>query len=64
MIDETEGMPSSSTYRHRFGTLDSAYRLIGFDPCRDNRYIEINRHLRRLYPEIVEGAIRRIKEFA
>lgn len=29
---------------------------------RDFRYIEINRQLRKLYPEIVEGAIRRIQE--
>ncbi len=29
IIDETEGMPSSSAYRHRFGSLVSAYQLIG-----------------------------------
>lgn len=63
MIDESEDMPSSSAYAHRFGSLIEAYKLIGYDSGRDCRYIEINRHLRRLYPEIVEDAIRRIKEF-
>jgi len=32
LIDEAEGLPSSTAFRHRFGTLVSAYRLIGY-PC-------------------------------
>jgi hypothetical protein len=55
-------MPSSSAYAHRFGSLVRAYELIGYTPDRDFSYIEINRSLRRLYPEIVESAIRRIQE--
>lgn len=62
LIDETDDMPCSSAYAHRFGSLVAAYQLIGYDPGRDCRYIEINRHVRRLYPEIVEGVIVRIKE--
>ncbi len=62
LINETEDMPSSTAYSHRFGSLVRAYELIGYTPDRDFRYIEINRHLRKLYPEIVEGAIRRIQE--
>ncbi|MDP9412528.1 MAG: recombinase family protein [Pseudomonadota bacterium] len=53
IIDETEGMPSSSSYRSRFGTLLRAYSLIGYQPLRDYRYIEINRELRRLHPEVM-----------
>ena len=34
----------------------------GFTPERDYSYIETNKHLRQLYPEIVEGTIKRIKE--
>jgi DNA invertase Pin-like site-specific DNA recombinase len=59
IIDEREGMPSSSLYRHRFGSLLRAYNLIGYAPDRDYRYIEINRHIRESFPgllaEIVAG---------
>jgi len=53
VIDEREDMPSSSIYRHRFGSLLRAYELIGYDAGRDYRYIEINRALRRAHPQIV-----------
>lgn len=49
IIDEAEGMPSSSAYRHRFGSLVRAYQLIGFSPARDYRFIEINRALRTIH---------------
>lgn len=62
VIDESENMPSSSAYQSRFGSLIRAYQLIGYTPDRDYRYIEINRHLRKLYPEIVEDTIRRIRD--
>jgi DNA invertase Pin-like site-specific DNA recombinase len=59
IIDEREGMPSSSQYRTRFGSLLRAYRLINYAPERDYRYIEINRHIRESFPgmvaEIVAG---------
>jgi DNA invertase Pin-like site-specific DNA recombinase len=54
LIDETEGMASSSVYSHRFGSLVRAYTLVGFTPERDYAYLEINRLLRRLHPEIVQ----------
>ena len=53
IIDETEGMPSSSAYRHRFGSLVRAYQLIGFSPARDYRFIEINRALRIMHADVV-----------
>lgn len=59
IIDEQEGMPSSSVYRSHFGGLIRAYSLIGFHPDRDFRYLEINQRLRSLLPgvfaEIIEG---------
>lgn len=60
LIDEAENMPNSSAYKQRFGGLTQAYRLIGYDPGRDMTYIEDNRHLRRMYPGVVEGVIRKI----
>lgn len=53
VIDESEGMPSSAVYAHRFGSLIRAYQMVGFAPGRDYRYLEINRFLRQLHPKIV-----------
>ncbi len=60
VIDEIEGMPSSSTFRHRFGSLVRAYRLVGYAPSRDYRYIETNRALRALHPEVVANVVAEI----
>ena len=53
VIDESDGMPSASVYVHRFGSLIRAYQLVGYTPDRDYRYLEVNRHLRRMHPAIV-----------
>jgi hypothetical protein len=55
-------MPSSSAYRHRFGSLVRAYQLIGYSPARDYRYIEINRALRALHPDIVAQTMHGIED--
>ena len=60
IIDETEDMPSSGAYRHRFGSLIRAYHKIGYTPDRDYRYIEINRGLREMHPDLVAETIDRI----
>lgn len=57
VIDEAEQLPSSSAYHTRFGSLLRAYQLVGFTPERDYTYIEINRSLRTLHPEIIEQTI-------
>ena len=53
VIDEADNMPSSSVYRHRFGSLVRAYQLIGYSTGRDYRYLEVNRALRDMHPGIV-----------
>jgi DNA invertase Pin-like site-specific DNA recombinase len=53
VINETDDMPSSSVYALRFGSLLRAYQLVGFTPGRDYRYLEINRYLRQLHPQVV-----------
>lgn len=53
VIDEVEDMASSSTFRSRFGSLLRAYELVGYSPGRDFRYIEVNRTLRAMHPDIV-----------
>lgn len=60
VIDEAEGMPSSTVYAHRFGSLIRAYELVGFTPGRDYRFIEINRALRRMHPQVVAATEARI----
>lgn len=57
IIDETEDCPSSSSFRFRFGSLLRAYSLIGFAPDRDYRFIDINRRLRAMHPDIVQFVI-------
>lgn len=57
VIDECDGLPSSSAYSSRFGSLLRAYRLIGFMPDRDYRYVQVNRELRKLHPEIVRQVL-------
>ena len=61
IIDESENMPSSGSYRHRFGSLIRAYELVGFEPDRDYRYIAINRTLRQLHAEVVTNTIATIE---
>lgn len=61
IIDECETMPSSSIYRSRFGSLLRAYRLVGYAPDRDYRYIETNRRLRALHPDSVAAVVNGLK---
>lgn len=53
VIDEQDDMPSSTTYRQRFGGLVRAYELIGYDAGRDYCYLEVNRRLRAWRPEFI-----------
>lgn len=55
-------MPSSSAYRHRFGSLVRAYRLIAYRPDRDLSFIENNRRLRELHPGIVDEVARSLEQ--
>lgn len=57
VIDEYDGMPSSSAYSTRFGSLLRAYSLVGFTPERDYRYVETNRELRKLHPAILREVL-------
>jgi DNA invertase Pin-like site-specific DNA recombinase len=57
VIDEHDDMPSSSVYRARFGSLLRAYHLVGYTPDRDYEYVEVNRQLRRMHPEMVAAVV-------
>ncbi len=60
LIDGCETMPSSGAYRSRFGSLLNAYKQIGLAANRDYRYVEINRNLRSLYPQLVSEVMSRL----
>ena len=62
IIDEAEDTPSSRAYQTRFGSLLRVYQLVGFAPDRDYRYIEVNRALRALHPEIVAQVVRSMRQ--
>jgi DNA invertase Pin-like site-specific DNA recombinase len=61
LVDECEQMPSSSAYRHRFGSLLKAYELVGYDPGIDYRFIEINKRIREHHPEIVAEIVEQLR---
>jgi DNA invertase Pin-like site-specific DNA recombinase len=61
LIDEVEDFPSSSAYQHRFGSLVTAYRLIGYDPHIDYSFIEINKRLRQKHPELIKTVIEQLQ---
>lgn len=63
LIDEAEGIASSSMYRNRFGSLIRAYQLIGYTPERDYQFIETNRQLRLMYPRITADVIAHLHQF-
>jgi hypothetical protein len=60
LIDSAEGMPASSAYRTRFGSLLRAYQLAGYRPKRDYEFLEINRTLGRLHPLLLDDVLRQL----
>ncbi|MGE3263206.1 MAG: recombinase family protein [Bacteriovoracia bacterium] len=60
IINEAEGMPSPSVYSHRFGSLIRAYQMVGFTPERDYKYLEINKFIRQMHPEVVRETEQKI----
>ena len=61
LIDQSDALPSSSTYRTRFGSLRRAYELIGYQTNFDSERAEINARLRAMYPDIVDQTLASIK---
>ena len=64
VIDEQDDMPSSVSYRQRFGGLVRAYALIGYDSGRDYRFLEINRRLRARRPVVVSDVVQALERTA
>lgn len=62
LIDETDGMPSSSQFASRFGSLPRAYTLVGWIPGRDYQFIEINRAIRRQHAGLIATICDQLKQ--
>lgn len=62
VIDEASTLPSSGAYQSRFGSLLRAYKLVGFTPDKDYRYIEINKRLRKIHSGIMYEMVNRIEQ--
>jgi len=52
LIDSTEGMPSSSSYIARFGSILAAYKAVGYRPKRGQLPLTINSVINRVFPEV------------
>jgi DNA invertase Pin-like site-specific DNA recombinase len=61
LIDEAIDMPSAACYRSRFCTLVRAYKLVGYTPSRDYRYIEVNRALRERHRALIISIIEQLQ---
>jgi hypothetical protein len=57
VINEASALPSSGAYQSRFGSLLTAYKLVGFTPDRDYRYIEINKRLRKIHAGTIHETV-------
>ncbi|WP_272945940.1 recombinase family protein [Halocynthiibacter namhaensis] len=57
VINETKALPSSGVYQSRFGSLLRAYKLVGFTPDTDYRYIAINKHLRKVHSRVIRNVV-------
>ena len=60
LIDSAEGMPASTAYRTRFGSLLRAYQLAGYRPNRDYGFLEVNRTLGQLHPQFLDDMVRQL----
>jgi hypothetical protein len=61
LIDDADGVPTSSSFRNRFGSLIEAYRLIGFDPGHNYDFIQVNRRLRSFFPDLLGDTIQQLQ---
>ena len=62
IIDQAPALPSAATYIQLFGSLTRAYELVGYQSPRSTEFLEINRRLRQLHPEVVSRTEHTIAE--
>jgi DNA invertase Pin-like site-specific DNA recombinase len=62
IINAEPGRSTKSLYIHRFGTLNAAYRLVGFDASLNYRYFDQNTRIQRLRVEIIADLVAAIEK--
>ena len=62
LIDASTQTPAANTYGKRFGSLEAAYRLIGFPLRRPSRGLDAQ--VRQLREELVAAIVRKLKAWA
>jgi DNA invertase Pin-like site-specific DNA recombinase len=62
IIDEEDDTPSSAAFRHRFGSLVRAYRLVGYTPEIDYGFLEMNRALRERHGTVLADVVAKLRE--
>jgi hypothetical protein len=60
LIDRTQGMLSSASYRKRFDRLVVAFRLAGYNPPKNYGFVDENRELRPLRSKFISELMDRI----
>ena len=53
IINQALGRATAGVYAQRFGSLTRAYQLVGFGNADRLEFMELNRRLRQLHPEII-----------
>ena len=53
LLKQLKQSPTPQTFKRRFGSILTAYRLVGFDPHRDCGHFEITRHLTQITRELM-----------
>lgn len=54
LINQTAGLPTSTSYINRFGSMRRLYERVGYRPSNDYSYADINKLLRGLHPAIMD----------
>ena len=62
LLNQAKSQPTVGAFKHRFGGIVNAYRLIGFDPRIDYSHLDLNRRLLYLKRELVASLILRLSE--
>ncbi|TPN26645.1 recombinase family protein [Mesorhizobium sp. B2-3-3] len=62
IINAAHGRCTKSMYIHRFGTLQAAYKLVGFDSSLNYRYFDQNTRLHQRRLEIIDDLVAAIEK--
>ena len=62
IIEATEGLPAPSTISRRFGSLVNAYKLVGYIPPQDFRFLELKELVRDIEMNLLNRVIDNLEQ--